>query len=127
MTTGSDVDQVCELAQRMPAATREYPFGPEAAVFKVGGKMFALVSQDGPEYVTLKVDPDDGLALRAEYSHIREGHYMNKHHWVTIDLGPDAEMTQVIELVEDSYALVVATLTKKLRAELGFVVDETAS
>lgn len=127
MTTGSDVDQVCELAQGMPAATCEFPFGPEAAVFKVGGKMFALVSQDGPEYVTVKVDPDEALVLRAEYSHIREGYYMNKRHWVTIDLGPDAEMAQVSELVEDSYALVVSTLTKKLRSELGLVGDETAS
>ena len=40
------------------AAVEEFPFGPEAAVFKVMGKMFALMPVDAhPPRINLKVDP----------------------------------------------------------------------
>jgi predicted DNA-binding protein (MmcQ/YjbR family) len=45
---------------------------------------------------------------------------MNKRHWITIDLGPDAPQEFVRDLVENSHALVVSSLTRKLRTELGF-------
>jgi len=106
----------------MSAAVLEYPFGPQAAVFKVGGKMFALVALDGPgEYVTVKVDPDEGRALRTEHSFVRMGYYMNKRHWITIDLEPEVPNGFVRDLIENSHALVVASLSKKVRAELGLL------
>ena len=41
-----------------------YPFGPEALVYKVRGKMFALVSQDEEiPRVRLKCAPEDGAQL----------------------------------------------------------------
>ena len=119
MTNGTYVDRVGASARRMPASVLEYPFGPEVEVYKVGGKVFALVAVDGAEYVTLKVEPDEGLALRSEHSFIREGYYMNKRHWITVDLGPTVNMEEVDELIENSHALVVSTLTRKLRIELG--------
>jgi predicted DNA-binding protein (MmcQ/YjbR family) len=83
--------------------------------------MFALVALDGPEeYVTVKIDPEEGAALRARYDFVRGGYYMNKRHWITIDLGPDAPQEFVRDLVENSHALVVSSLTRKLRTELGF-------
>ena len=119
MTGRLYVDQVCAWAEVLPGSALEYPFGPETAVFKVGGRIFALVALDTEEYVTLKVEPDEGLALRAQYDFVREGYYMNKRHWITIDLGPNVPMQEVRELIENSYSLVVASLPKKLRTELG--------
>lgn len=119
MTDVSYSDQVCTWAGEATGSVLEYPFGPEAAVFKVGGKIFALVAVDGAQYVTLKVEPDDGVALRAQYAFVREGYYMNKRHWITIDLGPEVPMAEVRELIEDSHKLVTSTLTRKLRTELG--------
>ena len=100
------------------AATEEYPFGPQAAVFKVGGKMFALVPTD-QESVTVKADPEDALALRSQFEAVQPGYHMNKRHWITIDLGPDGQQVPVQDLIEDSYDLVVASLSKKARRELG--------
>ena len=104
----------------MPGAVLEFPFGDDAAVYKVGGKMFALatVGHD-PGFVTVKVDPEEGEILRGQHGFIREGYYMNKRHWVTVDLTPEALMDLVDELIEDSYRLVVAGLTRAKRAELG--------
>ena len=65
-----------------------YPFGPEALVFKVGGKMFALVSQgEETPRVTLKCAPADGEVLVNEYESIIPGYYMNKKHWITKQRG----------------------------------------
>ena len=119
MTDGLYSERVGAFAQGMPGSVLGYPFGPEAAVYKVGGKMFALVAVDGSEYVTLKVEPEEGVALRSEHSFVREGYYMNKRHWITVDLGPDVNMAEVDELIENSHGLVMSALTKKVRTELG--------
>ena len=62
-------DDVLEYCAGMPGAVEDYPFGDEVAVFKVGGKMFALVMLEGePGFVNLKCDPDLALELRARYT-----------------------------------------------------------
>jgi predicted DNA-binding protein (MmcQ/YjbR family) len=100
-------------------ATRGFPFGEQAAVYKVGGKMFATVALDAtPTHVTLKVDPDDGEVLRQQYACIREGYYMNKRHWITVELAPELDVKLVQELIADSYRIVYDSLTKKLRESL---------
>ncbi|MFI1106194.1 MmcQ/YjbR family DNA-binding protein [Streptomyces melanogenes] len=100
------------------AATEEFPFGPDASVFKVLGKMFALTNLGGtPLTANLKCDPDDAVRLRAEYPAIVPGWHMNKRHWNTVDIDqlPDR---LVRELIEDSYDLVVAGLPKSERLRL---------
>ncbi len=101
------------------AAVEEFPFGPEASVFKVVGKMFALTMLDGqPLTVNLKCDPDIAIRLRADHpTAIVPGWHMNKRHWntVTVEELPDA---MVRELIEDSYDLVVAGLPKAQRLRL---------
>lgn len=118
-----DRDQAAGWAGSLPAVIEEFPFGPQAAVFKVGAKMFALVptSQDS---VTVKVDPDDGVALRSQFAAVKPGYHMNKRHWITIDLAADDQGVPVKELIEESYLLVVQTLTKKLRTQLGLLGDD---
>jgi predicted DNA-binding protein (MmcQ/YjbR family) len=37
-------DQVLDLCSSLPGAVEDYPFGDDVAVFKIGGKMFALVA-----------------------------------------------------------------------------------
>ena len=110
---------MCAWCEAKPGAVLEHPFGPEAAVFKVAGKMFALVALDGPpDYITLKAVPEEGEALRAQYAFIREGYYMNKRHWITVDLETDATAELVQGLLGDSYDLVVSALSKRVRDEL---------
>ena len=123
MANRIDREQAANWARGLPAAVEEYPFGPQAAVFKVGGKMFALVPTD-EESVTLKVDPDDGVALRSQFPAVKPGYHMNKRHWITIDLGPEGQDVPVEDLVEESYLLVVAGLTKRVRTQLGLLADE---
>jgi len=100
-------------------ATEETPFGPEALVFKVVGKMFALVAwQETPLRITLKCDPDLALALRSQYKAVQPGYYMSKKHWNTITLDGSIPDEQILGMIGDSYQLVVKGLKKADRQEL---------
>ena len=100
-------------------AEASMPFGPEALVYKVMGKMFALVSQkEETPRVTLKCKPADGEVLTAQYESIQPGYYMNKRHWITITLKDDISKGMIEDLASDSYALVVSKLTKRDKVTL---------
>jgi predicted DNA-binding protein (MmcQ/YjbR family) len=100
-------------------ATEERPFGPEALVFKVVGKMFALVAwEESPLRITLKCDPDNALALRDQYEAVQPGYYANKRHWNTITLDGSVPNDEILGMIDDSYDLVVKGLKKAVRQEL---------
>lgn len=105
--------------QSNKGTVEDTPYGPEALVFKVKGKMFALVAwEETPLRVTLKCDPDDALALRAQYQAVQPGYYMNKKHWNTITLDGSISDEQILEMIDGSYELVVEGLKKANRQEL---------
>ena len=117
----SKTKQVAQWCQGMQGAVLDHPFGPETAVYKVEGKMFALVAIDeSPGRITLKALPEEGEALRAQYSFISGGYYMNKRHWITVDLVAEAPMDEIRELIAESHRLVACGLSKKKRVALGF-------
>jgi predicted DNA-binding protein (MmcQ/YjbR family) len=100
----------------MPGAVEEFPFGPEAAVFKVGGKMFALVPVGSePGRITLKCEPDLAIELRRRHPAVVPGYHMNKRHWNTVTCDDSIPESHVLEWIEDSYDLVVESLPAKRR------------
>ena len=104
----------------MPGASEGFPFGEGVAVFKVGGKMFALSRLDGdPLQVSLKCEPELAEQLRLTYDGIRPGYHLNKRHWNTVTLDGSLDDTMVREMVEDSYDLVVDGLPRAHRPTLG--------
>lgn len=99
--------------------TEELPFGPNALVFKVMGKMFALTPLDEADMrVSLKNTPDKNQELRADHPGIQGAFHMNKKHWSMFLMNEGLPSKVLIECTDDSYDLVVAGLTKKLKAEL---------
>jgi predicted DNA-binding protein (MmcQ/YjbR family) len=100
-------------------ATEDFPFGPEASVFKVARKMFALSMLDRePLKVSLKCEPELAEQLRLSYPSITPGYHLNKRHWNTVTLDGSLDDPMVRDMIEDSYDLVVDGLTKKDRARL---------
>jgi predicted DNA-binding protein (MmcQ/YjbR family) len=96
------------------AATEGTPFGPDNIVFKVRGKMFALLALDEvPTAVNLKCDPDRALELRDRYEQVQPGYHMNKKHWNTVVLDGVIPDKEVREMIDHSYELVAASLPKK--------------
>ena len=97
--------------------TESSPFGPEHIVFKVGGKMFALLALDEvPTRVNLKCDPDLALDLRDRYEQVEPGYHMNKKHWNTVVLDGVIPDPEVRKMIDHSYDLVVQSLPKAKRS-----------
>ena len=103
--------------------TMDNVIGPETDVFRIGNKMFALLNSDTPTSITLKSPPAIAEALRVQYSCVKPGYYMNKTHWITIDLNGDIKSSAIRGLIEDSYDLVLAALPKKQRVALAPTVS----
>ena len=114
-----DVDSIRNYCLAKKGVTEELPFGPDALVFKVMGKMFALAALESiPFKVSLKCDPEKAVALRDEYPDQIEGAYhMNKRHWNSLKV-EHLPPRLVQQLIDHSYSLVVSGLTKKLQQEL---------
>ena len=103
----------------LKGAGSSQPFGPQALVFKVMDKMFALVSQETEaQSITLKCDPVDATVLVSQFEAVVPGYHMNKKHWITVSLAGDLPDEMMIDLVDHSYELVVRQLTKVKKAQL---------
>ncbi|GLY67829.1 MmcQ/YjbR family DNA-binding protein [Amycolatopsis taiwanensis] len=106
----------------LPKAREEFPFGEANSVFKVEGKMFALSALAGtPLRVSLKCEPELALHLRATHPAITAGYHLNKRHWNTVVVDGSVPDSLVLQLIEDSYDLVVAGLPRRVREKLGWV------
>jgi predicted DNA-binding protein (MmcQ/YjbR family) len=114
-----NLETVREYCLKKKAATESLPFDDETLVFKVAGKMFALLSLSGDWGLNLKCDPDKAVDLREKYSDIAPGYHMNKIHWNTINLYGVLSEKLVFELIDHSYHLIVNSLTKKNKQEAG--------
>ena len=69
----------------------------------------------------MKCDPDYALALRAQYAGVKPGYHMNKRHWNTVMLDGSVPPDLIFELIDHSYELVAASLSKAERAKLAAV------
>jgi predicted DNA-binding protein (MmcQ/YjbR family) len=117
-------DELRSYFSRHPGTTDGHPFGPGALVFKVGGKMFGLVAEDArPLTLSLKCDPDLALELRAQYPAVQPGYHLNKRHWNTITVDGSIPADELAELIDHSYQLVVAGLSRSEHDKLSLQTD----
>jgi predicted DNA-binding protein (MmcQ/YjbR family) len=110
--------EIHALLAAKPSAAADTPFGPGVIVYKIGGKVFAIVADQEDVRVTLKCDPVLSEIMREQYAAIIPGYHTNKRHWITIhqdEALPDAE---VARLIGHAYDLVRGKLPRKLQAEL---------
>lgn len=118
---------LAELTARclhLPHVTHDQPFGPDVTVFRVGGKIFALLGEDdGRPHLILKCEPDWALALREIYAAITPGYHMNKRHWNSIRVDGSVPVDELAAMIDHAYARVWQTLTKAQRAALETPTD----
>lgn len=112
------VEDLLRICAALPATTDERPFGPETAVAKVVGKVFAVTPIDAGNAgasITLKAQPPYAEALVRQHPWITPGYHMNKKHWITVHLAPEADPRLVEDLIVNSYDLVVEGLPRARR------------
>ncbi|MBC7812313.1 MAG: MmcQ/YjbR family DNA-binding protein [Burkholderiales bacterium] len=100
------------------ATVEEFPFGPEVAVLKVMGKMFALIPVEGKTEISLKCDPEWAVVLRDTYEAVTAGYHLSKRHWNTVLVDGSIPDDEVLEMIDHSYDLVVKGLKKSEREQL---------
>ena len=126
-----DAAALREICLGFPGAFEDYPFGPETAVFKVraaiaGGarhqaKVFALSAMDAEDFsVSLKCEPALAEQLRQAHPEITGAWHLNKRHWNGVRLDGALPDDMIRDMVEDSYDLVVATLSRVQQSQLGW-------
>ncbi|MDQ0030576.1 MmcQ/YjbR family DNA-binding protein [Arthrobacter bambusae] len=126
-----DAATLRQICLGFPGAYEDFPFGPETSVFKVRstvsggpkqeGKMFAASALDEQDLaVSLKCDPALAVQLRAAHPEITGAWHMNKTHWNGVRLDGALPDSMVRDMVEDSYDLVVSSLSRKQREQLGW-------
>ena len=117
-----NIEEIRDYCLRKKGTTEGTPFGDMVLVFKVMGKMYALLPLDEPDgRLNVKCDPERAIDLRADYSGVIPGYHMSKKHWNTLVFDGSFSDTELTEWIDHSYDLVVSGLPKKLKDELNLL------
>lgn len=104
----------------LPAATKSVQWGNDH-VFKVGGKMFAVMGfsdPSGPPRFSFKAS-DIAFELLIEQGLARPAPYLQRARWVAL-ASPDAlTNSEISAYLAQAHAIVAARLTRAVRRSLG--------
>ncbi|HNW98493.1 MAG TPA: MmcQ/YjbR family DNA-binding protein [Bacteroidales bacterium] len=105
-----DAEKLREYCLSLNNVTESFPFDEVTLVFKVQGKMFALVNLDGELSINIKCDPEKAIELREHFSSVLPGYHMDKKHWNTIMIDGSIDDNLIYSWISDSYNLVFSKL-----------------
>ena len=112
-----DVETVQSICLSLKAATEEIKWGNDL-VFSVGAKMFCVIGLEPPFRCSFKVKDEEFEELS-----VREGFmpaaYMARAKWVSVSDEARLNKKEWEAYIRQSYELVKAKLTRKMRQELG--------
>ena len=86
--------------------------------FTVADKWFCLLDIEN-KFCDIKCVPENVEALQTKYNGIQPAWHMNKTHWIKIVLDSDVPEKEIENLVKQAYELIIKSLTKSKRQELG--------
>jgi predicted DNA-binding protein (MmcQ/YjbR family) len=91
---------------------------PLVVIYKVMGKVFAILSVRGVQDVILKCDPVLASVLRKDYRGVGHRSHLDRRFWISVRLDADVPIKEIRRLVSLSYDLVCTKLTAKQRIAL---------
>ncbi len=115
-----DIVDFREYCLSLPEVEECLPFDEVTLVFKVGGKMFAVVGLDNPIGFVVKCDPERAILLRDRYEQVKAAFHFNKRHWNSLRFEGRMSDEQLRREILHSYLLVVRqnVMPKARRLEL---------
>jgi predicted DNA-binding protein (MmcQ/YjbR family) len=113
-----NIEEIRDHCLAKPGVTEGLPFGEDTLVFKVGEKIFLLISITDSTHFNVKCDPERAVELREQYTEVQPGYHMNKKHWNTVSTDGNLTRRQLGEMIDHSYELVLKSLPKNLQAEI---------
>ena len=100
-----------------PAATAS-PKANGVTLYKVMGKMFAILEVNKISGVILKCDPHLAETLRDQYAGVGRRSHLDPRFWIHVDFAADVPTDEIVRLVDHAYDQVRLKLTKTQQAEL---------
>ena len=117
MTQADRTAAIIAAIEAKPAATASsMPRG--VTLYKVMGKMFAILEVNKITGVILKCDAHLAEALRGQYSGVGRRSHLDPRFWIHVDFAGDVPTHEILRLVDHSYDQVCAGLTRAQRAQL---------
>lgn len=114
-----DPEQLRTYCLQKQGVEESFPFDDTTLVFKVGGKIFLLLSlTSSPLRFNVKCDPEKAVELREQYDCVLPGYHMSKKHWNTIICNSSVNDKHITEWIDHSYELVFSGLPKKTKEQL---------
>ena len=112
-----NVEWVRRYCMSLPHTTESVQWG-DNLVFKVGGKIYAVMNLEPAEHwIAFKCSPEDFADLTE-----REGAvpapYFARAQWVALQTEDVVTTAELKRLLRDAHTLIFAKLTRKLQAEL---------
>jgi predicted DNA-binding protein (MmcQ/YjbR family) len=105
-------ETIREFCLTFPRATEKLQWGDDLC-FKIGGKIFAIVGLDNPR-LCFKCTPD-AFAELIEREDIRPAPYVGRYKWVMLDRLDAVGWSELRELIQQSYEMVLAKAPKNKR------------
>ena len=114
-----NIEEIREYCIAKPGVTEGFPFNDTALVFKVAGKMFALLDlSEDSRGISLKCDPELAIELREQHPEVTPAWHFNKQHWNGVNLEGSISNSQLEVWIDHSYNIVVESLSKSKRETL---------
>jgi len=114
-----NLEEIREYCIAKRGVTEGFPFNDTALVFKVMGKMFALLDLSEARHgISLKCDPELAIELREQHSEVTAAFHFNKQHWNGVRLEGGVGDDLLKEWIDHSYDIVVKGLKKADREAL---------
>jgi len=107
---GSRREAVMVRLRDKPGATAapvSAPLGrrPTAMVYKVMGKMFAIVGLSKVEHVILKCDPHLAEVLKVTYAGVGHRSHLDRRYWISVELDADVPADEIAKMNSASWPL----------------------
>jgi predicted DNA-binding protein (MmcQ/YjbR family) len=120
-----DIEEVRALCLSFPHATEEVLWGNDL-VFKIGGKMFAVIGLDAASdhCMSFKCTPEKFAELIEEKG-IVPAPYVARYHWVALERFSALRERELKGLLRTAYDLVLEKLPKRAKADLGTTVKKS--
>ena len=110
-----NVEEIRNYCLSLPLATEDFPFDETTLVFRVLGKIFAMIDLEDTKWFVLKCDPELALDLRDRHPEIKGAWHMNKKYWNQVDIFGALPSVQIMHMIDHSYGEVVKKMTAKAK------------
>ncbi len=118
-----NIEEIREYCLSRPGVTEGFPFDQTTLVFKVMGKIFCIADLEGKIGIALKNSPEKIVEMREEWSCVTPASHLSHIHWNNVNDTGVVPASLLKCWIDDSYRIVAAGLTRKMRNELKYPGD----